>query len=105
MALRIVLLSAVAGVLLAGCTTTAPAPAGNVDEKSPSYSQGYDDGCAASNQEARKAHQGPVKNDQLYGSDASYYAGWNEGFKKCEDKVTPSALPIPTGSMAAAAIP
>jgi len=99
MALRIVLLSAVAGVLLAGCTTAPSAPAGTVDEKSPSYTQGFDDGCAASNQQARKAHQGPVKNDQLYGSDASYYAGWNDGFKKCEDKVTPSALPIPGNSV------
>ena len=99
MALRIVLLSAAAAMVLAGCASTPPAPAGTVDEKSPSYNQGYDDGCAASNQEARKAHQGPVKNDQLYSSDAGYYAGWNEGFKKCEDKVTPSALPIPGNSV------
>ncbi|HUJ02977.1 MAG TPA: hypothetical protein VLW75_05010 [Rhizomicrobium sp.] len=99
MALRIVLLSAAAALLLAGCTTDAGAPPGTVDQKSPSYTMGYDDGCAASNQDARKAHQGPVKNDQLYGSDASYYAGWNDGFKKCENKMTPSALPIPGNSV------
>lgn len=99
MALRIAILSALVGVALAGCATEQPAPAGNVDSKSPSYAMGYDDGCAASNQEARKAHQGPVKNDQLYGSDPSYYAGWNEGFKKCENKVSPSALPIPGNSV------
>ena len=99
MALRILLLSAATAALLAGCASSVPAPAGTVDEKSPSYTMGYDDGCAASNQDARKAHQGPVKNDQLYGSDASYYAGWNDGFKKCENKMTPSALPIPGNSV------
>lgn len=98
MALRIVLLSALVGVALAGCATDQ-APPGNVDTKSPSYAIGYDDGCAASNKDARAQHKGPVKNDQLYGSDASYYAGWNEGYKKCEDKVSPSALPIPGNSV------
>lgn len=97
MALRIILF-ATAAVLLAGCATEQ-APPGDVDTKSASYAFGYNDGCAASNQDARKAHKGPVKNDQLYGSDASYYAGWNEGFKKCENKTTPSALPIPGNSV------
>lgn len=99
MSLRIVLMSAAAAVLLASCAATEQAPPGAVDEKSASYAVGYNDGCAASNQDARKAHQGPVKNDQLYTSDASYYAGWNEGFKKCENKTTPSALPIPGNSV------
>jgi hypothetical protein len=97
MALRIVLLSA-AALVLAGCAS-AGAPPGNVDTKSPSYTMGYDDGCSASNQQARAQHKGPVKNDQLYASDASYYGGWNDGYKKCENKVTPSALPIPGNSV------
>ncbi len=98
MALRIVLLSAAAAIMLAGCVSEQ-APAGAVDKKSASYAVGYNDGCAASNKNARAQHKGPVKNDELYSSDASYYAGWNDGYKKCEDKVTPSALPIPGNSV------
>lgn len=100
MGVRFALISAGAALALAACASaTAPAPAGNVDKNSPSYTMGYTDGCAASNQQARKAHQGPVKDDKLYASDASYYTGWNDAFKACEDKVTPSALPIPGNSV------
>ncbi|HEV2561699.1 MAG TPA: hypothetical protein VGT78_06120 [Rhizomicrobium sp.] len=100
MAARIVILSAVAAIALAGCAgAQVQAPPGVVDKSSPGYTQGYTDGCAASNQQARKQHTGPLKDDNMYSSNASYYAGWNEAFKACEDKVTPSALPIPGNSV------
>jgi hypothetical protein len=99
MTARIVMLSAIAAFAMAGCATQVAAPPGDVDKNSPGYTQGYTDGCAASNQQARKQHTGPVKDDKLYASSASYFAGWNEAFKACEDKVTPSALPIPGNSV------
>jgi len=99
MAARIVMLSAIAAIAMAGCATQVAAPPGTVDKNSPGYTQGYTDGCAASNQQARKQHTGPVKDDNMYSTNASYFAGWNEAFKACEDKVTPSALPIPGNSV------
>lgn len=99
MATRIVILSAVAAITMAGCAAPVSAPPGDVDKNSPGYTHGYADGCAASNSRARKEHTGPVKDDNLYATNPSYYFGWNQAFKECEDKVTPSALPIPGNSV------
>lgn len=98
---RIVILCAAAAFAVAGCAgqMMPPAPPGDVDKNSPGYVHGYSDGCAAVNTRARKQHSGTVKDDKLYATDPSYFFGWNEAFKACEDKITPSALPIPGNSI------
>jgi hypothetical protein len=84
-------------------TPTSPTPAqpaakpqpGQVDESSASYVSGYSDGCASSNlRYARQAHVKPGRDANLYDSDTDYHAGWDHGYRKCEDKFSPGALPV-----------
>jgi hypothetical protein len=87
--------------VLSGCATGPGAPDGKVDKNSPMFDQGFQDGCAAVNARyrAQSNHEGPARDDKLYGSDANYYAGWNKGYRKCEDKVDQGGLPIPGNSV------
>ncbi len=74
----------------------APKPdADKVDETSFNYVTGYSEGCASSNlRYARQAHVKPNRDSKLYDSDRDYHEGWNHGYRKCEDRVTPGALPV-----------
>ena len=66
-----------------------------VDENSSNYVDGYSDGCASANlRYARQAHVKPNRDGKLYDSDNNYHEGWDHGYRKCEDRVTPSARPI-----------
>lgn len=82
-------------------TTTTPAasaPAADpnkIDENSASYVDGYSDGCASANlRYAHEAHVKPGRDDKLYSSDNNYHEGWDHGYRKCEDRMTPGALPV-----------
>ncbi len=79
-------------------TPAAPATkpgSDQVNEKSASYVAGYSDGCASSNlRYARQAHVKPGRDAKLYDSDNDYHAGWDKGYRKCEDRFTPGALPV-----------
>jgi hypothetical protein len=88
---------------LSACSSVGdiPAPPGQVDKNSPIYDQGFQDGCAAVNVRYRKqsGHDDTARDDKLYASDANYHAGWDFGFRKCEDKVDQGGLPIPGNSV------
>ena len=78
----------------------ATAPASKPDEESYSYVSGYSDGCASANlRYARQEHVKPNKDPKLYDSDADYHSGWDHGYRKCEDKVTPGGLSVPGNSV------
>lgn len=85
----------------------APAPAApsaspvaKPQEESYSYVSGYSDGCASANlRYARQEHVKPNKDAKLYDSDADYHSGWDHGYRKCEDKVTPGGLSVPGNSV------
>lgn len=81
--------------------SVAPAPApqtpdpGKVDENSAGYVDGYSDGCASANlRYARQAHVKPNRDAKLYDNDRNYHEGWDHGYRKCEDRMTPGALPV-----------
>jgi hypothetical protein len=80
--------------------TQATPPAGQSEEDSYTYVTGYSDGCASANlRYARQEHVKPNKDATLYDSDKGYHDGWNHGYRKCEDHVTPGALPVPGNSV------
>lgn len=66
-----------------------------VDETSFNYVTGYSEGCASANlRYARQAHVKPNRDSKLYDGDRDYHEGWDHGYRKCEDHVTPGALPV-----------
>ncbi len=102
---RTILLGAAifSALALSACSTgiNIPAPEGPVDKNSPVYDQGFQDGCAAVNVRYRKQsdHDDTARDDKLYAADPNYHAGWDFGFRKCEDKVDQGGLPIPGNSV------
>ena len=73
----------------------APAKAATIDENSEPYVDGYSDGCASANlRYARQAHVKPNRDPKLYDTDVNYHQGWDHGYRKCEDSVSPGALPV-----------
>jgi hypothetical protein len=78
----------------------APPSSAAPAEDSISYTQGYSDGCASANlRYARQEHVKPNKDSKLYDADKEYHDGWDHGYRKCEDKVTPGGLSIPGNSV------
>lgn len=83
-------------------TTPATPPAGSTqnEENSASYVEGYSDGCASSNlRYARQEHVKPNRDSNLYANDQAYHDGWDHGYRKCEDKITPGGIAIPGNSI------
>jgi hypothetical protein len=68
--------------------------------KSPSFRAGYDDGCAAANQQGADLRDRIRRDPTLYKTDDVYRAGWSNGFQTCRTTTTPlgaspGASPIP----------
>jgi len=82
-------------------STNPPAAASPpAEEDSAEYTLGYSDGCASANlRYARQEHVKPNRDSKLYDSDKEYHDGWDHGYRKCEDKVTPGGLSIPGNSI------
>jgi hypothetical protein len=79
--------------------STTP-PKAQQPEDSPSYVLGYSEGCASANlRYARQEHIKPGRDAKLYDSDNDYHNGWNHGYRKCEDKITPGGLSVPGNSV------
>lgn len=51
--------------------------------KTPSFKEGYSDGCAAATTQSSNYREGPYKDQTLYQSDAAYRAGWGNGYQTC----------------------
>ncbi len=66
----------------------------------PSFKDGYADGCAAATEQGANFRAGPPRDDALYKSDSVYRAGWANGYQTCNplqrpQGMTPDANPIP----------
>ena len=67
-------------VLLAGCAELQPQPAAprvNLTGFSPSFKEGYADGCESAGTRNQRRHEGRYK------TEADYMMGWNDGFSAC----------------------
>jgi hypothetical protein len=70
-----------AAALLAGCTggpgsKPAPAPV-NLSGYSPTFKEGYAEGCESAASRAQRRNEGRYK------TEADYMMGWNDGFSAC----------------------
>ena len=55
----------------------------------PSYKEGYDDGCATANASGANYRGSQVRDDALYESDHAYRAGWANGLSICRASLAP----------------
>jgi hypothetical protein len=69
-------------VLATGCIFF-PSAKDRALRKTPSFKEGYGDGCAAASTQSSNYREGPYKDQALYQSDAAYRAGWANGYQSC----------------------
>jgi hypothetical protein len=86
---------------LCGCTIFG-GPADKALRRTPSYRDGYQDGCAAATNANADLRSGPQADDSLAKTDAIYRHGWSNGYQTCRRSLTPgvnanepSSGPIP----------
>jgi len=73
---------AILAVCLSSCGVFGDAQDAKL-RKSPNFQIGYGDGCAAANQQGADLRNRIVQDPALYNADASYRAGWSDGFASC----------------------
>jgi len=54
----------------------------------PDYRQGYANGCDSGLSDADNPYYHVIKDPALYGGNADYRRGWDEGHQKCFDQYT-----------------
>lgn len=81
------ILAAFVTASLGVCASKSFADDTKIDENSPSYVDGFTDGCATANPRYRKENNLTAKRDPSYDTDANYKKGWDKGYYKCEDKM------------------
>ena len=74
--------SALLAALIAGCGTLAPERKPeqrvNLSGYSPSFKQGYSDGCESA------GSRGQRRDEKRFKTEADYTMGWNDGFSVCQ---------------------
>jgi hypothetical protein len=86
-------------VSLGGCIFFS-SPADRAIRKSPSFRDGYADGCASAQQQGADFRGNPVRDDAQYNSDQVYRTGWGSGYQNCRpvqtrQYTTPGDTPLP----------
>ena len=71
-----------AASLVSGCIFF-PSAKDKALRKTPSFKEGYSDGCAAASTQSSNYREGPYKDQALYQSDQAYRAGWGNGYQTC----------------------
>jgi hypothetical protein len=79
---RIVLMG-MAATALTGCIFF-PNRQDQAVRRSPSFQEGYSDGCAAATTPSSNYREGPLRDNALYNTDSTYRAGWANGFQTCK---------------------
>lgn len=51
--------------------------------RSPSFQEGYSDGCAAATAPSSNYREAPARDETLYKTDSAYRAGWSSGLQTC----------------------
>lgn len=83
--------------LTAGCIFFS-SPRDRAMRRSPSFKDGYADGCAAATTKSANYRETPYRDEVLYKSDSLYRAGWANGYQTCNPDRTgaaPSTTPVP----------
>jgi hypothetical protein len=73
-----------------GCTIFG-GPADKALRRTPSYRDGYQDGCAAATDAGANLRTGPRTDNELYKTDAIYRHGWANGYQACRSTLTPGS--------------
>ncbi|MGH6872484.1 MAG: hypothetical protein ACREHE_13360 [Rhizomicrobium sp.] len=81
-------LAAALALSLAGCTIFG-GPADKALRRTPSYREGYQDGCAAATAAYSNLRKGPYTDNEQFRSDHVYRTGWGNGFQTCRSTLTP----------------
>jgi hypothetical protein len=84
--------------LAAGCILFSSAK-DKATRNTPSFKDGYGDGCAAATAQSSNYREGPYRDEQLYKTDSLYRAGWANGYQTCNPNrsgAVPGANPMPT---------
>jgi hypothetical protein len=84
--------------LVSGCIFFSN-PRDRALRNSPSFRDGYSDGCAAATTQGADFRKGPQRDETLYKTDSVYRAGWANGYQTCNPLqrragTTPDANPI-----------
>ncbi len=97
-------LAALMVLTLSGCALIGD-QADKALRKTPSWRDGYQDGCAAANDSYTDFRKGPNTDNPLYRTDATYRSGWGNGYQSCRSINTPgtqanapSSWPLPEPS-------
>ncbi len=80
--LRVSILAAVT-LSLGGCAIFG-GPADRKLRNTPSFREGYADGCAAANNPSANYREGPSVDKGLYSTDQIYRHGWANGYQTCQ---------------------
>ena len=82
---------------LAGCGIFFPSARLRAEKNSPSFKNGYTDGCASASAQSASRRDDYVRDQDAYQSDRVYRAGWASGFYNCRTPATrgPDQSPIP----------
>ena len=91
-------LAFLAASLVSGCIFF-PSAKDRALRNSPSFKEGYGDGCAAASTQSSNYREGPYKDQALYQSDTAYRAGWGNGYQSCRAPQNlgqmPGSNPVP----------
>jgi predicted small lipoprotein YifL len=87
----------VTALSLAGCGILFPSARMRAEKDTPSFKNGYSDGCASAAAQSANRRQDFVRDEEAYQSDRVYRAGWASGFYNCRTGGTrsPGQGPIP----------
>ena len=80
---------------LAGCGILFPSARQRAEKNSPSFRNGYSDGCASASAEGKDYRHNIVRDEATYASDKVYRAGWASGHYNCRNMS--SGIPAPPG--------
>jgi len=93
LAVRLLLVGVMAGITSA--CFLFPSAKDRAMRHSPSFKEGYSDGCAAATTVSSNYREEPYRNEALYQADAAYRAGWANGYQSCRpaQRNGPSSMP------------
>ena len=98
-----VLVAVLVALSLAGCGILFPSTRQRAEKNSPSFRNGYSDGCASAGARSANYREPLVRDESAYQSDKAYRAGWASGLYNCRTATTanpsaPGVGPIPDNS-------
>jgi len=90
-----IVISILVALSLAGCGIFFPSARQRAEKNTPSFKNGYSDGCASANAQGSSYRHDMVRDDSAYESDKAYRAGWASGLYNCRN--ASSAMPAAPG--------